>query len=115
MFMGVFVDHVSRQAARAMREVFGQEPTLGKNPILELMGLLLGDGCGDFQPPPTVPIMSQQWLDWHYLSLMNPQDLLAAMEQALKAEQSELPWEPMAMPTWAASLLLKTLEALPMM
>jgi len=113
--MGGFVNHVSRQATTAMREIFGREPTPGENPLLELMGLLLGDDFGEVQPPPTVPITSQQWLDWHYLSLMCPQELLAAMELVLKSEQSELPWEREAMPTWAASLLLRTLDQLPMM
>jgi hypothetical protein len=46
---------------------------------------------------------------------MCPQELLAAMELVLKSEQSELPWEQEAMPTWAASLLLRTLDQLPMM
>jgi hypothetical protein len=115
MFMGVFVNYVSRQAAMAMRELFGQEPTPGGNPLLELMDLLLGDGFGEVQPPPTVPITSQQWLDWNYLSLMSQHELLAAMDHVLKSEQSELPWDQEAMPTWAASLLLRTLDQLPMM
>ena len=112
--MGEFVKQVSKQAAKAMREIFGQEPLPWENPLLELMGLLLGDGFGEVQSMPTVPITSQQWLDWHHLALMNPQELLAAMNLVLTSEQSELPWERETMRIWAASLLLSTLDQLEM-
>jgi len=112
--MGEFVRRVSKQAVKALRQVFGQEPLPEENPLLELMGLLLGDGFGEVQSPPAVPITSQQWLDWHYLTLMNPQELLAAMNLVLKSGQSELPWEREAMRIWAASLMLKTLDQLEM-
>jgi hypothetical protein len=113
--MGEFVNRVSKQAAKAMREIYGQEPLPEENPLLELMGLLLGDGFGEVQSPPTIPITSQQWLDWHYLTLMNPNELLAAMNLVLKSEQMDLPWEPEVLRIWAASLLLSTLDQLEMM
>ena len=113
--MGEFVNHVSRQAIRAMREIFGREPTPGENPLLELMGLLLGDAFGEVQSPPTVPITSQQWLDWHHLALMKPEELTAAMNLVLETEQRKFPRQGEAMRTWAASLFLKTLDQLEMM
>ena len=113
--MGEFVKQVSKQAMVTVRETFGRELLPEENPLLELMGLLLGDGFGEVQSPPTIPITSQQWLDWHYLTLMNPNELLAAMNLVLKSYQSELPWEREAMRIWAASLLLRTLDQLPMM
>jgi hypothetical protein len=109
------VKQLSRQAVEALREVLGQEPLPDENPLLELIGLLLGDGFGEVQPPPTVPITSQQWLDWHHLALMNPKELIAAMNLVLESEQRELPRERETMQTWAASIFLNTLDQLQMM
>jgi len=113
--MGEFVRQVSNQAMEALREIFGQEPLRGENPLLELMGLLLGDGFGEVQSPPSIPISSQQWLDWHHLALMKPEELTAAMNLVLETEQRELPRQREAMRFWAASLLLNTLDQLEMM
>jgi len=113
--MGEFAKQVSKQAAKILREIFGQEPLPDENPLLELMGLLLGDGFGEVQSPPTIPISSQQWLDWHHLALMNPQELIAAMNLVLESEQRELPRERETMQIWAASVLLNTLDQLQMM
>ena len=113
--MDEFVKRVSKQAREAMRETFGQELLPDQNPLLELMGLLLGDGFGEVQSPPTLPITSQQWLDWHHLALMKPEELTLAMNFILETEQRELPWEREAMRLWAASLMLSTLDQLEMM
>ena len=113
--MGEFVKQVSERATNALREIFGQEPLPEDNPLLELMGLLLGDGFGEVQPPLAVPISSQQWLDWHYLTLLNSQELIRAMNRVLEREQWKLPREPEAMRIWAASLLRNTLDQLQMM
>jgi hypothetical protein len=98
-----------------MREFFGREPLPDENPLLELIGFLLGDGYGEVQPPPTVPITSQQWLDWHHLMLMQMEELVAAMNHVLEMERKKLPMELTAMRIWAASLFLNTLERLEMM
>jgi hypothetical protein len=113
--MGEFAKQVSKQAVEALREIFGQEPLPEENPLLELMGLLLGDGFGEVQSPPTIPISSQQWLDWQHLALMEPEELITAMNLVLETEQKKLPrhWE--AMQTWAALLFLNTLDLLEMM
>ena len=113
--MGEFVKQVSKQAVEALREIFGQELLPEENPLLELMGLLLGDGFGEVQSPPTIPISSQQWLDWHHLAFTTPEELIAAMNLVLETEQPILPTELTAMRTWAASLLLSTLDQLQMM
>ena len=113
--MGEFVKQASKQALEALRTIFGQEPLPDENPLLELMGLLLGDGFGEVQPPTTVPISSQQWLDWHHLALMNPEELTAAMNLVLETEQREFPRQREAMRLWAASLMLNTLDQLEMM
>ena len=110
--MREFMKQVTKQAASALREVFGQELLPDQNPLLELMGLLLGDGFGEVYSPATVPITSQQWLDWHHLALMKPEELIAAMNLVLETEQRKLPRQREAMQTWAASLMLKTLDRL---
>ncbi|MGA2035621.1 MAG: hypothetical protein ABSG68_25515 [Thermoguttaceae bacterium] len=113
--MGEYVKQVNIQAMEALREIFGQEPLPEENPLLELMGLLLGDGFGEVQTPPTMPITSQQWLDWHHLALMKPEELVAAMNLVLETERRKFPRQREAMQTWAASLLLNTLDQLEMM
>ena len=113
--MGEFVKQVSKQAMEALRETFGRELLPEENPLLELMGLLLGDGFGEVQSPLTIPISSQQWLDWHYLALTSPRELIAAIYLLLETEQPRLPTELTAMRVWAASLLLSTLDQLQMM
>ncbi len=113
--MDEFVKQVSKQAKTTLREAFGQELLPGENPLLELMGLLLGDGFGEVQSPPTIPITRQQWLDWHHVWLMKPEELIAAMHFILAAEQREFPREREAMRLWAASLMLSTFDRLEMM
>jgi hypothetical protein len=113
--MGEFAKQINEQATEVLREIFGKEPLPDENPLLELMGFLLGDGFGEVQPPPTVPITSQQWLDWHHLSLMNPEELIVAMNTVLETEKQRIPTELTAMRTWAASVFLNTLEKLEMM
>ena len=113
--MGEFLQQISKQAVESLREVYGRELLPTENPVLELMGLLLGDGFGEVQLPPGVPMASQQWLDWHHRMLMTPEELTAAMDSVLERQQRELPKGQTAMQTWAASLLLQTLEELEMM
>lgn len=113
--MGVFARQVKRKAARTLREVLDREPFPEEDPVVELVGLLLGNAAGEVQPPPAVPISHQQWLDWYYLSLMNRQKLIAAMDYVLETEQTKLPRRRKAMEIWAASLLLSTLDRLDMM
>ena len=113
--MGEFVKQVSKQATRVLQEAFGQELLPGENPLLELVGLLLGDGFGEVQSPQAIPITSQQWLDWHHLVLMKPEELTLAMNFILETEQREFPRERKAQRLWAASLMLNTLDQLEMM
>jgi hypothetical protein len=113
--MDEFVRRVSKQARESLREILGQDPWPGENPLLELMGILLGDGFGEVQPPPTMPISSQQWLDWHHLALTMPEELIAGMNLVLEREQRELPRDRKAMQIWAASVLLSTLDQFEMM
>ena len=112
--MSEFLRQVTKQAVEVLRELFGHELAPEENPLLELIGLLLGDGFGDVRAPPAVPISGQQWLDWHHLALMQPEELIAAMSFVLEREQRRLPRKREAMKIWAASLMLNTLEQLEM-
>jgi hypothetical protein len=113
--MGEFVKQANQEATEALRNIFGQVPLPDEHPLLELMGHLLGDGFGEVQSPPAVPVTSQQWLDWHHLLLMKPEELIAAMNLVLETEQPKMPQEQEAMRIWAASLMLNTLDQLEMM
>ena len=108
--MDEFVRQLNKQAVEALREIFGHEPLPCENPLLELIGFLLGDGFGEVQPPPIQPITSQQWLDWHHLALMRPEELVAAMNSILAMERKRLPQQPEALRNWAASLMLRALD-----
>ena len=110
--MGEFLQQINKQAVAALRESFGRDRLPMENPVLELMGLLLGDGFGEVQPPPSIPISSQQWLDWHHLALVRPEELTAAMNLILKTQRRKLPRQREAMQTWAALLFLNTLDLL---
>jgi hypothetical protein len=113
--MSEFVKQINQHAVETLRQDFGREILASENPVLELMGLLLGDGFGEVQPLPRIPITSQRWLDWHHLILMRPEKLTVTLNLVLERQQRRLPKEQTAMRTWAASLLLQTLEELEMM
>ena len=65
--MTEFVKQINERARQAINEIAEQLPLPDEDPILFLIGILLGDGYGDVLPPDAVPISSQEWLDWHYL------------------------------------------------
>lgn len=112
--MGEYVKQVSKQAMEELRDTFGRQLLPAENPILELIGFLLGDGFGEVQSPPTMPISSQQWLDWHHLAFTTPGELIAVLNFILETERPKFPTELTAMRIWAASLLLNTLDQLQM-
>ena len=113
--MDEYVRQVNKQATEALRELFDRGLLAEENPLLELIGLLLGDGFGEVQSPPTMPITSQQWLDWHHLASTTPGRLTAVMNFILETERPRFPTERTAMRIWAASLLLNTLDQFEMM
>ncbi len=113
--MDEYAKRVNQQAVEVLRELFGRGLLAEENPLLELIGLLLGDGFGQVHPPPNVPITSQQWLDWHHLAFTTPKRLIATMNVVLERERWSLPRQWEAMRTWAASVLLSTLDQFEMM
>ena len=113
--MDEFMRQVNQQATETLRELFDAELLAEESPLLELIGLLLGDGFGEVHSPATVPITNQQWIDWHYLAYTTPKRLIATMNSVLERERRSLPRQRQAMRTWAASVLLSTLDQFEMM
>jgi hypothetical protein len=111
--MDEFVRQISEQARQAAVEISGRELLRDENPILELIGLLLGDGYGDVRDQES--ISTQQWLDWHHLITAQPEELIETIHFILDWEQKKLPTELEAMRVWAASLMLLTFDEMGMM
>jgi hypothetical protein len=113
--MGEFTETTKKRAAETLSRTFQQGTTAGVDPVLELTGFLLEDGAGGVVPQPEAPVTTEQWLLWNQLALEQPEELIEAMTSVLDEEEMELPQEPEAMRTWAASLLLKTLDQMGML
>lgn len=106
--MDEFASETRRQAAEALRQVFRQETTPECDPLLELIGQLLGDTAGSDQFPGTLTM--KQWLTWNELVLNQPQKLLRAMESVLNREQTTMPSDLPSLQLWAQWLILSTLD-----
>ena len=113
--MGEFANTIREQAAEAVRQIYQQEVPSGTDPLLELMGALLDDGAGGIQSPSDVTVTTEQWLTWNRLALEHRPGLVRMMTRDLEMERTELPTETGAMRTWAAQLLLRTLDRLGML
>ena len=113
--MEEFAKEIGQEAAAVMRKMYQQEVPTGTNPVLELMGCLLDDGGGGVLLPPDVPVTTEQWLTWNRLALDRPEKLVRTLIEVLAREQTVLPMEEEAMRTWAAQLLLSTLDQLGML
>lgn len=113
--MDEFTALIRQQAADALVRTFHQAATPESDPILELIGMLLGDDAGSSEPPAESALSLDQWLMWNELALTRPKELVAAMTSVLERERINLPSEQAAMRTWAASLVLNTLDQLEML
>ena len=112
--MEEFANTIREQAAAALRMIYRQEAPRGADPVLELMGFLLDDGAGGIQSPPDAVVTTEQWLTWNRLALSHQLALVRTMTRELETERTILPTEMDAMRTWAARLLLNTLDRLGM-
>jgi hypothetical protein len=80
--------------------------------VLELIGHLLGD---EYAPHPANSYLTtEQWMNWCQLASDREQELIAAMMQVAERERANLPKEMAAMPAWAESLVLATLDEMGM-
>jgi hypothetical protein len=110
--MGGFADALRQQAAQALRTMFQHDPDRRADPVLELIGFLLEDGAGGVLPLPDTPVTTEQWLTWNRLWAEHPRALARAVTQELERERLGLPQGREAMRTWAAQVLLSTLDRL---
>ena len=113
--MDEFATTMRNQATETLRRDFRQEAPHGTDPVLELIGFLLSDGAGDVLPLPENPVTTEQWLMWNRLALQAQPALVRMMTRELNREKIPLPAEKEAMQTWAARLLLSTLDRLGML
>ena len=112
--MGEFADMMKQRAVEVLRRTHRQEPSAGTEPVVELIGLVLEDGAGGVLPLPQTPVTTEQWIIWNRLVMDRPEELVQTLTQVLDREQMELPPAAGAMRTWAAQLLLSTLDEMEM-
>lgn len=108
--MGEFATRVNEQAKLALRRYFHYEPTPEANPILELIGFLLEDKAGGVFAPPEAPVTTAQWLTWNELMLDRQPELVEVVTNLLDEERMRMPPGREALRSWAACLLLLTLD-----
>ena len=112
--MDEFVSKIKEQAEEALLHIYGRKPLPNANPILEVIGCLLEDGAGGVRSPVDTPLTTEQWLLWNQLVMDQLEEVLESMTKALKDEMPVMPSDPERMRTWAACLLLLTLEKMDM-
>lgn len=113
--MGEFATMMRRHAASILRTVFQQEPPHGTDPVLELIVFLLEDGTGGILPLRDTTVTTEQWLTWNRLLQGHPGAVVRMMTRELERERVALPGDKDAMRTWAARLVLGTLDRLGML
>ncbi len=113
--MGEFANALRQQAAQVLRTMFQHDPGRGADPVLELIGFLLADeGGGVFQHPDT-NVTTEQWFTWNRLLVERPRLLRQTARREVEREWPALPQGREAMQSWAAQLLLSTLDHLGML
>ena len=113
--MGKFASTIRKRAAKELQHLSCQQPTSEIDPVLELMGFLLDDRAGGVRPLPHVEVTTEQWLIWNRLAINRQEELTEATMSVLEGEEMELPAEPNEMRSWAALLLILTLDRLEML
>ncbi len=112
--MGEFANTTRRQATQVLRTMFQHDPGHGADPMLELVEFLLEDSAGGISSPPDAPVTTEHWLAWNRLVARNPRAVVRMTTRMLERERVELPEGRAAMRTWAAQLLLSTLDRMGM-
>ncbi len=110
--MGEFANALRQQAAQALRAMFQHDPGRGVDPVLELIGFLLEDGAGGVLPLSGTPVTTEQWLTWTRLVTEHPRALARTVTGQLERERLALPQGREAIRSWAAQVLLSTLDRL---
>lgn len=105
---------VRLEAGSLIRRVFRREPDRETDPVLELITSLLEDGAGGVSPPTNAMVTTEQWLTWSHLALNGPDALSRTLTKELLKERSPLPMELEALKSWAARIMVATLDRLGM-
>ena len=111
--MGEFANMIREQAEAVMRTQFQRE--CPSEPVMELVTCLLEDGAGGVAPPPSVPVTTEQWITWNRLVTEHQRAVARMVTKELEQERVPLPEEIETMRTWAAQLLLNTLDRMGML
>lgn len=110
--MEEFTSQVRRQAGQALVTLSGQEPTPGIDPILELIAFVSEVEAEEASLTREGDLTTEQWLAWNQLVMDRPDQAISAMSEVLELERTELPADLPAMKSWAAWLVLSTLDRL---
>lgn len=108
--MNEFAERVRQAARDVLWKEYGRTIPAGTDPVIELIGLLLEDGAGGILPPSDTPVTTREWLTWNRLVMRDPTGMSKAVASVLDWELMKLPRQPNARPTWAAQLLLSTID-----
>ncbi len=113
--MGEFANTQRRQAAQALRTIFQQDPGRGADPMIELIGLLLADEGGGVFQHPEMDVTTEQWFTWNRLLMERRRVLARMVQREAEREHLRLPEGETAMRSWAAQVLMSTLDRLGML
>ncbi|MGE0705625.1 MAG: hypothetical protein AB7P22_16990 [Vicinamibacterales bacterium] len=108
--MNEFAERVRQAAREALRKEYGRSIPAGTDPVIELISFLLEDGAGGVRPPLDTPVTTEEWLAWNRRVMCDPTGLAEMVAAVLDWELMNLPRDANARRTWAAQLLLSTLD-----
>ena len=108
--MSEFTKRLRQEARDALRADYGWTIPAGTDPVIELISFLLEDGAGGVRPPLDTPVTTEEWLAWNRRVMCDPTGLAEMVAAVLDWELMKLPRGPNARRTWAAQLLLSTID-----
>lgn len=111
--MEEFANKVRRDAEEVLQKTFHHKTATGTDPIIELIAFLLNEEERVTQST-GVMVTPEQWLTWNRLVSSHQEALARTMTREITREQITLPTEMAELRTWAAQLVLRTLDRLGM-
>ena len=94
-----YIKKAKEQAKKAIVDL-GDWPDPNRDPLLQLVELLLFDENGNLDPPPRVEITD---LEWEYF--LEIEDVEKVLRRLIKSEHMEIPKDHEEMRMWAAELV----------
>lgn len=94
-----YVKKAKEQAKKAIQDL-GEFPDPNRDPLLQLVELLLFDEIGNLDPPYQVDLSDQEWENFQLID-----DVEKVLRKLIKSEHMELPKDHEQMRVWAASLV----------